>query len=188
SGDTPRLTKLINLTGHNLYKGCRYSNIRDIYKNHVYLPTMPPREKRNEYKQYDPKNLPIQAQLNEIGNEMHSIRKSLPTYLRSPPCNIVIHHNGYKAEEWAAWITMYFLPLLKGQILDRHYKGWVYFVKAVRLCQKLTLTSQELKAYTQPVRIEKDKEKFSASYDVRGRTLKNKIRTVTDKKWAVYWI
>ncbi|CAI2187568.1 17728_t:CDS:2, partial [Funneliformis geosporum] len=51
-----------------------------------------------------------------------------------------------------------------------------------------TMLAVNNEAYTQPVRIEKDKEKFSASYDVRGRTLKNKIRTVTDKKWAVYWI
>jgi len=62
-----------------------------------------------------------QAQWNEIGNEMHSIWKTIPTYLRRPPWNIVLHHNGYKAEEWAAWITMYSLPLLKEQMPENHY-------------------------------------------------------------------
>lgn len=85
-----------------------------------------------------------QAQWNEIGSEMHSIRKMIPTCLGRPPRNIVLHHNGYKAEEWAAWVTMYSLPLLKGRMPERHYQGWAYFVKAVRLCQKLTLTDQEL--------------------------------------------
>jgi hypothetical protein len=84
------------------------------------------------------------AQWNEIGNEMHSIRKMIPTYLGRPPRNIVLYHNGYKAEEWAAWITMYSLPLLKGRMQERHYQGWAYFVKAVCLCKKLTLTDQEL--------------------------------------------
>ncbi|RIA78790.1 hypothetical protein C1645_842315 [Glomus cerebriforme] len=51
---------------------------------------------------------------------------------------------GYKAKEWAAWITIYSLPLLKGRMPERHYEGWAYFVKAVRLCQKFTLTYQEL--------------------------------------------
>ena len=69
SGDTPGLTKLMNLTGHNSYKGCRYCNICGIYKNHVYFPTMPPREKKNEYEQYDPKNLPMRSH-NQFKNQI----------------------------------------------------------------------------------------------------------------------
>jgi hypothetical protein len=39
SGDTPGLTKLMGLTGHNSYKGCRYCNIKGVYSNHIYYPT-----------------------------------------------------------------------------------------------------------------------------------------------------
>lgn len=81
---------------------------------------------------------------NEIGDEMHSIQKMIPTYFGRPPRNIILYHKGYKAKEWAAWITIYSLPLLKGRMPERHYEGWAYFVKAVRLCQKFTLTYQEL--------------------------------------------
>lgn len=81
---------------------------------------------------------------NEIGNEMHNARKSLPAYLGRPPRNIVLHHNGYKAEEWSAWITLYSLPLLKGRMPIRHYIEWANFVKAVCLCQRLTLTAQNV--------------------------------------------
>ena len=31
SGNTPALTKLMGLTGHNSYKGCRYCNLKGIY-------------------------------------------------------------------------------------------------------------------------------------------------------------
>jgi hypothetical protein len=47
------------LTGHNSYKGCRYCDIHGIYMNHVYFPTMPPMGKEDNYKTYDPNNLPI---------------------------------------------------------------------------------------------------------------------------------
>lgn len=58
SGDTPGITKLMCLTGHNSYKGCRYCDIRGIYMNHVYFPTMAPVEE--EYaNHYDPENLPM---------------------------------------------------------------------------------------------------------------------------------
>jgi hypothetical protein len=56
----------------------------------------------------------------------------------------MLYYNGYKAEEWANWITMYSLPLLKGRMPQKHYEGWSKFVKAVRLCQKLILTSQDI--------------------------------------------
>jgi len=59
SGDTPGLTKLMCLTGHNSYKGCRYCDIREIYMNHVYFPTTPPIGEEGNYKTYDPNNLPM---------------------------------------------------------------------------------------------------------------------------------
>ena len=81
---------------------------------------------------------------NEIGKLMHKARKTFPSYLGRPPRNIVLHHNGYKAEEWAAWITIYSLPLLKNQLSTIYYEGWALFVKAVRLCKKLQLSNEEI--------------------------------------------
>ena len=39
---------------------------------------------------------------------------------------------------------MYSLPLLKGRMPQKHYEGWAKFVKGVCLCQKLTLTPQDI--------------------------------------------
>ena len=79
-------------------------------------------------------------QWNEIGIEMETARKSIPTSFGRPSRNIVLHHNGYKAEEWSSWITLYSLPLLKDRLPEKYLKGWFYFVKAVKLCQKRTLS------------------------------------------------
>jgi hypothetical protein len=84
------------------------------------------------------------ATWNEIGDLMHKARKTFPSYLGRPPRNIVLHHAGYKAEEWSAWITMYSLPLLKDRLATKYYEGWALFVKAVRLCKKLHLTNEDI--------------------------------------------
>ena len=81
---------------------------------------------------------------NEIGNQMYSARKTIPSYLGRPPRDIVLHHAGYKAEEWSAWITMYSLPLLKNHLPSKYYEGWALFVKAVRLCKKLHLSNEDV--------------------------------------------
>jgi len=59
SGDTPGLTKLMCLTGHNSYKGCRYCNIKGICVNHVYYPTTFPLE--FNLINYDAANLPLRS-------------------------------------------------------------------------------------------------------------------------------
>jgi hypothetical protein len=79
-------------------------------------------------------------QWNEIGAEMEAVKKSIPTDFGRPPRNILHHHNGYKAEEWCSWITLYSLPLLKDRLPAIYLKGWSFFVKAVRLCQKQMLS------------------------------------------------
>ncbi|CAB4399081.1 unnamed protein product [Rhizophagus irregularis] len=48
TGDIPGLTKLMCLTGHNSYQGCRYCNIRGIWSNHIYYPTTPPNNFEND--------------------------------------------------------------------------------------------------------------------------------------------
>ncbi|RIB02199.1 hypothetical protein C2G38_1991615, partial [Gigaspora rosea] len=229
SGDTPGLTKLMGLTGHNSYKGCRYCNLKGVHTNHIYYPTTPPTNINS--KKYFPSNLPSRTHeewkerlkkihktkfekersklitkygitkrsilfdlstthfpdsftidimhlfyeniakymfkhwtgtffsdesLNrepyvlarsvwlDIGKQMHALRKDLPSNLRSPLRNIMQHHRRYKAEEWAAWITMYSLPLLKGRLPSIYYNGWSLFVKAVQLCQKKIITADDL--------------------------------------------
>ncbi|GBC47879.2 transposase domain-containing protein [Rhizophagus irregularis DAOM 181602=DAOM 197198] len=57
SGDTPGLSKLACLTGHNSYMACRYCDLYGIYNNHVYYPTTPP-PSIETYKTYNPSDLP----------------------------------------------------------------------------------------------------------------------------------
>jgi len=41
TGDIPALTKIMNITGHNSYSGCRFCDIKGIYSQkhkHVYFP------------------------------------------------------------------------------------------------------------------------------------------------------
>jgi hypothetical protein len=55
SGDTPGVSKLALLTGHNSYMACRYCDLRGMYNNHIYYPTTLPDEINQTY---DPSNLP----------------------------------------------------------------------------------------------------------------------------------
>jgi len=82
-------------------------------------------------------------QWSEISQEMEAVKKSIPTDFGRPPRNILLHHNGYKAVEWASWIMLYSLPLLKGRLPEHYLRGWSYFVKAVCLCQKRKLSAQD---------------------------------------------
>jgi hypothetical protein len=49
------------LTGHNSSKGCRYCDIKGIYKNHIYYPTIPPENYKKNCKTYDSRNLPLRT-------------------------------------------------------------------------------------------------------------------------------
>jgi hypothetical protein len=48
-----------------------------------------------------------------IGNLMQNNKKKMPLAFGRPPRNIIKHNAGYKAEEWANWITLYSVPLIK---------------------------------------------------------------------------
>ena len=74
SGDTPGLTKLMCLKGHNSYKGCRFCNIRGIYTNHIYFPTTPPIS-REECSIYDPENLPLRTH-NQFRDCIHQLNQA----------------------------------------------------------------------------------------------------------------
>ncbi|CAG8812044.1 24597_t:CDS:1, partial [Gigaspora margarita] len=51
-----------------------------------------------------------------IGKTIDINQKSMPTCFGQPPKNIVNHHDGFKAEEWANWIVLYSMPLLRGHL------------------------------------------------------------------------
>ena len=55
----------------------------------------------------------------EIGQKMNENKKNIPLEFGRPPRNIFKHHAGYKAEEWANWITLYSVPLLKSHLQDK---------------------------------------------------------------------
>lgn len=60
----------------------------------------------------------------EIGKEMEKNKKTMPLDFGRPPRNIWKYNAGYKAEEWANWITLYSVPLLKSKLPEgyRIYK------------------------------------------------------------------
>ncbi len=80
----------------------------------------------------------------EIGKRMQESRKMMPTHFGRPPRNIHTHHNGFKAEEWANWIILYSLPLLKNHLSPKVLNGWRLFVDLVRLCQKRIISNEDI--------------------------------------------
>ena len=80
SGDTPGLSKLACLTGHNSYMACRYCDLRGIYNNHVYYPTIPPSDKSNNT--YDPSNLPKRTH-SDYKTRIKQIEKLPPSQKRN---------------------------------------------------------------------------------------------------------
>ncbi|CAG8854910.1 42574_t:CDS:2, partial [Gigaspora margarita] len=63
-GDIPAISKLMYITGHNSYMGCRFCDIRGIIsgepnKNHVYYPLIPPSGRKLPI--YNLDNLPLRT-------------------------------------------------------------------------------------------------------------------------------
>ena len=75
-------------------------------------------------------------QWNEIGVEMEAAKKSIPTDFGRPPRNIILHHNGYKAEEWSSWITLYSLPLLKDHLQTSISKAGPFLLRLFNFVKK----------------------------------------------------
>ena len=58
-GDIPAITKIMHLTGHNSYMGCRFCYIKGIYcqqSKHIYYPCSMPKD--FNIQNFDPLNLP----------------------------------------------------------------------------------------------------------------------------------
>ncbi|CAG8655680.1 3699_t:CDS:2 [Gigaspora rosea] len=111
---------------------------------------------------------------------MHSLRKDLPSNPGRPLRNILHHYRGYKAEEWAAWITMYSLPLLKGRLPSEYYNGWSLFVRAVRLCQKKVISVHDLNNINELLL------KFYTHYE--KKYYKNSIERISAMKICVHYM
>ena len=59
TGDIPAITKLMCLTGHNSYMGCRFCYVKGVWcqqSRHVYYPCSMPRD--SDIQDFDPLNLP----------------------------------------------------------------------------------------------------------------------------------
>jgi hypothetical protein len=56
----------------------------------------------------------------DIGKEMQNNKKNMPLDFGRPPRNIWKNNAGFKAEEWANWITLYSVPLLKSKLPERY--------------------------------------------------------------------
>ncbi|PKC54152.1 hypothetical protein RhiirA1_477878 [Rhizophagus irregularis] len=80
----------------------------------------------------------------EIGEIMERSRSHMPPDIGRPPRNIVKHSAGFKAVEWANWIILFSLPLLKGRLPQSNLLGWSRFVEAVKLCIQPLIEFEEL--------------------------------------------
>lgn len=56
--------------------------------------------------------------LETLGNALESSRNTIPSSLGHAPRRIDRHHAGFKASEWAAWLTMYGNPLITNLLDD----------------------------------------------------------------------
>ena len=54
-----------------------------------------------------------------ISTLMQNNKKQMLLTFGKSPQNIFKHNVGYKAEEWANWITLYSIPLLKTHLEDK---------------------------------------------------------------------
>ncbi|GES97902.1 transposase domain-containing protein [Rhizophagus clarus] len=197
TGDIPALTKIMNITSHNSYHGCRICNIEGVYSQkhkHIYFPpkqncmnkdhsdwigyineieaATTNKEKEILIRKYGikgksilfellsikfPRSFPIdimhlffeniapqmfklwsahffkdddlnatpfaisKSSWDVIGILMQNNKKGMSLVFGRPPQNIFKHNAGYKAEEWANWITLYSVPLIKTFLLAKDY-------------------------------------------------------------------
>ncbi|GBC22616.2 transposase domain-containing protein [Rhizophagus irregularis DAOM 181602=DAOM 197198] len=195
TGDLPALSKILYLTGHNSYSGCRFCNLRGTLNEmnrHVYYPLQ---------QNIDPIRLPIRTHdemLTSINQIEHLKGDRRETYIRNCgikgksilfelssikfprsfpvdimhlffeniaphmfrhwigkfyPKNDERNSNNYTissktwieiAVEWANWIILFSLPLLKGRLPQSYFLGWSNFVEAVQLCIQPRIDFEDL--------------------------------------------
>ncbi|GES80728.1 hypothetical protein RCL_jg90.t1 [Rhizophagus clarus] len=168
TGDLPALSKVLCLTGHNLYLGCRFCNLQGTLNEmnrHIYYPLQQgidlkqlPIRTHNEmlistneiehlkgdHRETHIRNCGCSKTWVEIGEIMEKNRSNMPSDIGRPSCNIVKHSAGFKVVEWANWIILFSLPLLKGRLPQSHFLGWSNFVEAVQLCIQPRIDLEDL--------------------------------------------
>ncbi|CAG8792974.1 26331_t:CDS:2, partial [Gigaspora rosea] len=143
-GDIPALTKVMCTTGHNSYKACRFCSIRGICckeNQHIYFPLKPPkclngssRKHEVQEKEYCSSNASTLVWFVFKDNQLSNSEYTIPNS----------HSEAFKAEHWLNWIVLYLIPLLQGNLPERHLNGWAKFVHAVKLCLKHKIDTAEL--------------------------------------------
>jgi hypothetical protein len=83
TGDMPAVSKLMCMTGHNAYLGCRFCYLKGVYSvesRHVYYPCSMPRT--SNITDFDPKELPKRTEdnfLNDISKIINETNKTTRT-------------------------------------------------------------------------------------------------------------
>jgi hypothetical protein len=84
TGDMPAVSKLMCMSGHNAYRGCRFCYLKGVYSEkyrHVYYPCSMPRS--SNMSAFDPENLPNRTEhdffsdINKVINETNNTRRAL---------------------------------------------------------------------------------------------------------------
>ncbi|CAB5302545.1 unnamed protein product [Rhizophagus irregularis] len=130
TGDVPALSKSLNLSGHNSYKGCHFCMIKGTChpsNKHIYYPSSAFCNIRNHDDTINMGKL--------IEEETNKDRK-----------DEMIRETGIKGStvEWRNWIILFSLPLLKVYLDKRHLQGWANFVKSVKLCLEPEISEEQI--------------------------------------------
>ena len=82
TGDMPAISKLMCMSGHNAYRGCRFCHLKGVYSEksrHVYFPCSMP--KSSDILDFNPEDLPIHSEhdffsdVDKIMNETNKTRR-----------------------------------------------------------------------------------------------------------------
>ena len=82
TGDMPAIAKLMCMSGHNAYLGCRFCYLKGVYSDksrHVYFPCSMPRS--SGISDFNPEDLPIRSEhdffsdVDKIMNETNKTRR-----------------------------------------------------------------------------------------------------------------
>jgi hypothetical protein len=82
--------------------------------------------------------------LQGIGELMINARRNIPSALGHAPRNIEKYHNGFKAAEWKAWLTMYGIPCLTGHLPEPYLQNFVTLSHLFMLATQHTLSNGEV--------------------------------------------
>ncbi len=82
--------------------------------------------------------------LSEIESRLKCFR--CPSDIGRLPSNISSCYNGFTANQWCHWITIYSAVVLKGIVPDSHLRCWLLFVRACFILQTRCLRTSDVKS------------------------------------------